>query len=157
MKKLYLWKRILIMFGIFFCLLTSVLCTNTIYQKHANNSAPNIEGQIDDFSQPITDIDTLIAGTINGYIYFGRDTCPICKQFNVALSTEYKSNPNLVIYKFDTDYWRDNQKFQQVLDQYTIRNVPCLIKKENSTIQVFGADDTDESISQNDLHQFLTT
>lgn len=89
----------------------------------------------DNFTTKITDINQLIDKNINGYIYFGRDTCPKCLDFNNILEKEYSINKDLLIYKFDTDYWRKDKNFKNVLEQYNISSVPILIKFKDGQIK----------------------
>lgn len=82
----------------------------------------------------IIDINDLINDKIEGLIYFGRDTCPVCNKFNEEfLNKELAENNNLIIYEFNTDYWRDNENFQKILNKYNITKIPTLIKITSDT------------------------
>lgn len=111
---------------------------------------------IDDFSIQITDIDDLLDNKIVGVIYFGRDTCPFCSEFNKIIKDNIDLT-NLNIYKFDTDNWRDNSNFQIALDKYNIIDVPSLVKIHSDfTVENYCPDEnsTDEEIITS-LNQFL--
>lgn len=113
----------------------------------------------DNFSIPIRDIDVLTKNKISGYVYFGRDTCSFCQTFNTLLKAQVQSNPTLIIYKFDTDAWRQDEKFQDVLEQYHIDKIPLLIKiKTDGSFLAFEVPENftnDEVISA--LHTFLSS
>ena len=135
--------------------LDNVTLNENIVESVGEDDTFNV-GQVDDFSVPIESIDSLLNNQILGFVYFGRDTCPMCLQFNKALAIEVKKIPGVIIYKFDTDRWRENEKFQKVLDKYDIKNIPCLIRITNSHSFILGSG-LSEEISQSDLHMFLTS
>lgn len=87
----------------------------------------------DDFSIKINDIEQLTDKEFSGVVYFGRDTCPYCSEFNKLIKQSELFN-NIKIYKFDTDTWRKNQKFNDILKIYNIEEIPVLIKIENGKI-----------------------
>jgi len=70
-----------------------------------------------------------------------------------------QSNPALIIYKFDTDTWKQNEKFQNVLDQYHVKGIPQLIKINADgsffTFEISENFTDNEVISA--LHTFLNT
>lgn len=136
MKNKLSINRIAIIFLLILCLLLTCVI---IYQYKKivdlNNDIKNImidmqnkdDIIIDDFSLPINDIDNLINNDFTGIIYFGRDSCPFCSQFNFILKNNIDIS-QLEIYKFDTDKWRNDTKYQFVLDKYNIENIPALVK-----------------------------
>ncbi len=82
----------------------------------------------DDFSIKIVNIGDLLNDRIVGVVYFGRDSCPFCLTLNGILKSEIDRNSNIIVYKFDTDEWRSNPQFQNVLDKYMIQSIPALIR-----------------------------
>lgn len=109
----------------------------------------------DDFSVQINDIEALLNGEIVGIVYFGRDTCDFCLTLNAILK-EYV-NEDLIIYKFDTDIWRNDDRFQSVLDKYGIKSVPALVSiNKDKTFAQFIPDETlsDKEVEES-LQQFL--
>ncbi len=66
-------------------------------------------------------------------VYFGRPTCPICNKVTPILE-EVLKNEKKEIYYFNTDEWRDNDKFETILNFYGIEGVPSIIniKKDKS-------------------------
>ena len=108
----------------------------------------------DYFTDQIEDIDLLLTDEITGFVYFGRDTCPNCLVFNTAMAIEIDSNANLVVHKFDTDYWRENENFKTVLDKYGVTKIPVLINLDNDTFTTFSYD-KDSTDLQSALHEFL--
>lgn len=103
----------------------------------------------------LDDIDKLINDKIVGYVYFGRDTCSACVDFNKNLEYEFNKNNNLTIYKFDTSYWKDNKDFKNVLNKYKVLLLPTLIKiNDDGSFQVFEFDSSKEV--QLELHKFLS-
>lgn len=125
----------------------------------AINYIDNEQKNYDNFLTPIENIRLLAENKIIGYVYFGRDTCPFCQVFNKLLCKEVQSNPTLIIYKFDTDTWRQDEKFQDVLEQYHIDKIPLLIKiKTDGSFLAFEVPENftnDEVISA--LHTFLSS
>ena len=112
----------------------------------------------DDFTHKITNIDDLLNDKINGLIYIGRDTCPNCLTFNEFLQEEFDRNKNLLIYKFDTDYWREDERFQNILDKFEIEQIPVLIRVEyNKSYDEFLFDENiiDKDTFQKKLNEFI--
>lgn len=110
----------------------------------------------DSFTIKIDDINKLLNDEIKGYIYIGRDTCPICLYFNEYLKNEYEKNNKLVIYKFDTDFWRNNENFEAVLNKYKVTSIPTFIKVESNENYIkFEANSEDENEIQKAFNNFL--
>lgn len=107
----------------------------------------------DDFSIQIDDISLLLDKEVIGIVYFGRDSCPNCAVFNDALRLILDELPDLKIYKFDTDFWRENIQYNEVLDLYGIDQVPMLIYiSEDKTIQtLFDGEKTVQEIYESIL------
>lgn len=104
-------------------------------QDAAPLSSPQTDAA-DDFSVQIDDISLLLDQEITGIVYFGRDSCPECAVFNDALRLILTELPDLKIYKFDTDYWREDIQYHEVLELYGVDRVPMLIYiAEDKTIQ----------------------
>ncbi|MCL1883640.1 MAG: hypothetical protein FWF81_07820 [Defluviitaleaceae bacterium] len=98
--------------------------------EHTRQNSTNdafIEGIPTDFLPLITDIKSLASGYYTGLLYVGRDTCPACLIFNVRLKNLYLNFNELSIYFFDTDYWREHELFETVLNKYGIATVPTLL------------------------------
>lgn len=107
----------------------------------------------DDFSQKIENINELVDNDITGLVYVGRDTCINCLKFNKILREEINSNPSIKIYKFDTDFWREDDMFQYVLDKYEIAQIPVLLKINETTYKKFIIDN--EKMTVNDYRDYL--
>lgn len=107
----------------------------------------------DDFSQKIENINELVDNDITGLVYVGRDTCINCLKFNKILREEINSNPSIKIYKFDTDFWREDDMFQYVLDKYEITQIPVLLKINETTYKKFIIDN--EKMTVNDYRDYL--
>lgn len=61
-----------------------------------------------------------------------------------------------MIYKFDTDFWREDEKFQNVLEEYNINSIPTLIKIDSDGKKQFLEFDTkDENEIQIVVRDFL--
>lgn len=102
----------------------------------------------------IDNIEKLLSGDFYGIVYFMRNNCPACVKFNEILELEYTENGEFIIYKFDTNYWRENESFQKTLDQYNVTTVPHLIKIENDGSFVAFEPTTEETLKE-ELHDFL--
>ena len=127
------------------------------YDTTASQSELN-EGVDDTFSRQITDINELLSGEFNGIIYFGRDSCPFCKQFNIALASIVSEN-SYMIYKFDTDYWRDHEYFDRILEKYQVTQIPTIVRVVGvNEFETFIYDESDDSIDrfEEELTDFLS-
>lgn len=82
----------------------------------------------DDFTVQMEDINGLVEGGFCGCIYFGRDTCPNCLNFNAVLKNIVAAENRIVLYKFDTDRWRQNENFQIILDKFSVSQIPALVR-----------------------------
>lgn len=129
---------------------------NYLNKKNVELDEEIVEEVYDTFTIKIDDISKLINNEIQGYVYIGRETCPICLYFNKYLKYEYNKNNELKIYKFDTDFWRDNEKFENILDKYNILSIPTLIKIDSSgNYKTFKCDSENEKDIQEALNNFL--
>lgn len=158
-------KWLALFFALILCMAISLIKesnNNDMYLMESQKDSIGVDqeedfcDEIDNFSIPITNIDDLLNNRISGFVYFGRDTCPMCLQFNHALSLALEKNTDVVIYKFDTDVWRTDQSFQKVLDKFHVTSIPCLVKVTNSKSFVFGSDSSSD-LSQSDLEAFLSS
>jgi len=152
-------------------LLASLICLSIVSlspEHFSTNNTQNLSQIIyyteepkihNNFSTPIENIDFLTENKIIGYVYFGRDSCPFCQVFNTLLREEVQSNPALVIYKFDTDTWRQDKNFQDVLNQYRVESIPCLIKinADGSILTFEVSEDFSDAEVISALHTFLNT
>ena len=110
----------------------------------------------DDFSMKINDIDLLVNDNINGIVYFGRDTCPICLHINKFLKQEFSKNNKILLNKFDTDQWRENEKFKIILEKYNIIQVPTLIKiNEDKSYESLSFSSYEDDDVEAQLKEFL--
>lgn len=137
-------------------LITSIeslkIITNYYYSKKVS---VNDDEVYDSFTKKIYDINQVINDELSGYIYFGRDSCPNCLQLNKFLKEEYVQNKELLIYKFDTDYWRSDENFSAVLDKYKISSIPTLILiNTDKSYEIFEFDNNETDIKAT-LHAFL--
>lgn len=116
----------------------------------------NDEEVYDTVTTKITDINQLLNNEISGFIYFGRDTCPNCLQLNGLIKEEYAKNEDLLIYKFDTDYWRSDENFTSLLDKYAVNEIPMLIYLNGDTVvDTFDYNLNSITNISVDLHDFL--
>lgn len=105
------------------------------------------EGINDTFSILLTDDTCLLNMDFTGIIYFGRDTCDFCRSMNVYLSKICKDNKDIVLYKYDTDFWRNSQSFHQILMQYQIEQIPAILKVDKyGNITQLSIKEEDEDI-----------
>ena len=112
--------------------------TGSVKETSVEAEIATMETVFDDFSIQIENIEDLLDDKIIGVVYFGRDTCPFCLTLNGILKAELDSIENIRIYKFDTDTWREDERFQEVLDKYTITSIPALIRiNSDLSIEMF--------------------
>lgn len=126
-------------------------------KKYNTNKEVQTDKEIYDyFTIKIDDINKLINDEISGYVYFGRDTCPICLYLNKFLEKEYINNNDLLIYKFDTDYWRENKSFKDILNKYNISTIPTLIRiNKDQSYEILEFHNENEEQIQLELNNFL--
>lgn len=64
----------------------------------------------------------------NEYVYFGRDTCNQCKEFEANIDKFNEILPS-ELYYFNTDYWREtNEKeFKNICNKYEVTTVPKIV------------------------------
>lgn len=132
--------------------------TGSAQETSIETEMSTLETVFDDFSIQIENIEDLLDDKVIGVVYFGRETCPFCLTLNGILKAELDSIENIQIYKFDTDTWREDERFQEVLDKYMITSIPALIRiNADLTIEQFIPDETasNEEV-QVYLHAFLT-
>lgn len=96
----------------------------------------------------------------NIIVYFGRPTCPNCNMFTPTLEEVLKSRKEKIYY-FNTDYWRSDEKFEEILTKYSINSIPVLIniKDENSFEKLDllgdGLDLTDTDLVKQEIVKFI--
>ena len=59
----------------------------------------------------------------NYIVYFGRPTCIDCVKFEPTLLAHLESTGHEVYY-FNTDYWKNNPEFEDILSNYQVDSVP---------------------------------
>ena len=131
---------------------------NDIYDFYDNTEVnQNDQAAYDDFSVQIDDISLLLCDKISGIIYFGRDTCSFCLAFNTILQNAYTNAKDVVIYKFDTDFWREDADYQKILEKYDIKSVPALIRiNQDKSYESFVPDEeANDAEIQESLQSFL--
>lgn len=132
--------------------------TDSVKETFIEAAMATMETVFDDFSIQIENIEDLLDDKVIGVVYFGRDTCPFCLTLNGILKAELNSIENIQIYKFDTDAWREDDRFQEVLDKYMITSIPALIRiNADLTVDHFVPDENinDEEVLTL-LEHFLT-
>ena len=85
-------------------------------------------------------------------VYFGRPTCIECVKLEPVL-LDYLESAGTKVYYFNTDYWKDDPKFEDILSEYQVDSVPMLIK-----IKSGNYDDKyipDVSLSEDELKESL--
>lgn len=73
------------------------------------------------------------------FVYFGRLSCPYCRNF-VSLLTKEKPS-NLDIYYIDTEDTDENLQIKKVRTEYEIDSVPSFIKITKNTFIKFNIED----------------
>lgn len=137
-------------------LITSIESLKVITKNYYSNKVLLNDKEVyDSFTIKIYDINQFINNDISGYVYFGRDSCPNCLQLNKFLKQECDQNKELLIYKFDTDYWRDDVNFSTVLDKYKISSIPTLVLiNSDKSYDILELDNNENDIEVT-LHDFL--
>lgn len=68
------------------------------------------------------------------YLYFGRDTCPDCRQFQPMLDKAIAETKQKVYY-YDTIARGQDANFNEVLDTFGVVWLPTLLKLEKGEIK----------------------
>ncbi|AEG61416.1 thioredoxin family protein [Desulforamulus ruminis] len=112
-------------------------------------------------------LDITVANTFyeisDGFVYFGRPTCPSCELFKPLL-TEVAKEENIQVYYFNTDYFRNNSllteaELKEIFEKYQIQQVPILIKLVNGSLDSsFGANFIEEESGKikEEIRDFVT-
>jgi len=67
------------------------------------------------------------------YLYFGRDTCSYCREFE-PLMNEAIQETGTKVYKYDTDKHKNDGDFQDILDANEVKTVPKLVRLEKGVV-----------------------
>ena len=78
------------------------------------------------------------------YIYFGRPTCVSCVEFASYLE-KYLDESGWVVYYFDTEYWKDNPRYDLILEKYQVATVPLLVETMDGEFRSYYEFDPDAS------------
>ncbi len=129
---------------------------NSIYNSEFNE--PNYE--------EFTKIDNAfgIYDISDGYVYFGRDNCPVCNIFAPVLD-EVALEMDAPILYYDTEDFKSYDDFGLLMDEYEVEEVPYLIYIDNGLItksyqySTFGSnydiDDEGIDILKSDIKAFM--
>lgn len=66
-------------------------------------------------------------------LYFGRDSCPNCKQFFPKLK-KIMNKKKMTLYYYDIDEHRQDEKFKGELNRYQVKEIPYVMIYKNETI-----------------------
>ncbi|MBC1561555.1 thioredoxin family protein [Listeria booriae] len=74
------------------------------------------------------------------YIYFGRPTCSVCKQFQPKLEKALEKQKEAAFY-YDTDSHRTDKDFKKVIEEFDLVELPYLIKiKQGAIVDAMKSD-----------------
>ncbi|WP_454192708.1 thioredoxin family protein [Paenibacillus sp. Marseille-Q7038] len=78
------------------------------------------------------EVSTFLENDQSGFLYVGRPTCPVCREFMPKLEDASQSTGQTVFY-YNTDEGReqDEAKLRALLDELEIESVPALLYIEN--------------------------
>lgn len=74
------------------------------------------------------------------YVYFGRATCPYCREFVKDLKY-YTLNKENMVYYIDTENTDIDSSIQLIRKEYQVEFVPTFIKFEKNIRSVFNSDE----------------
>ena len=79
------------------------------------------------------------------YVYIGRPTCTVCKEFEPKLRDILnKINKNLFYYNTEAPA-SQKQEIRDYLEKYNVKTIPCILYIENGkTIKLYDCQDTKE-------------
>lgn len=96
-----------------------------------NNSLSDYSNNVKSFKK----IDTKkflmkVANSDNFFIYFGRATCPYCRDFVLELKEVAEDN-QINIFYLDTENTESNLELQKIREEYNVEYVPTLLYMQN--------------------------
>lgn len=74
------------------------------------------------------------------YVYFGRATCPYCREFVKDLKY-YTLNKENMVYYIDTENTDIDSSIQRIRKEYQVEFVPTFIKFDKKVSSVFNSDE----------------
>lgn len=102
-----------------------------------------------------TDIETLYDTSGPQVVYFGRKTCGSCREAEQHVSEAERNNKTFIRY-FDTDAHRDDPRFQQVMEDFRVTEVPYIVKiQDGEYVDGLSLVDQDGKIAVEALNEFL--
>lgn len=91
------------------------------------------------------------------YVYFGRPTCPDCQKFESGLK-QVMNETDIPVYYFNTLYWKDHKRYNEILKKYHITAVPSLVNIQSGnhyiTLDLEHYSNSDNS--QKEIKDFLS-
>ena len=148
MKKIY-WFALLIV------LIFPILEGCSIETKDSSESEnSSIQNDFKEYEKNVRDFKKINANQLNSKIeneekyivYFGRPTCPYCRDF-VPYLNEIATNNKLVIYYVNTDNTESDADLKKLRKDLKIERVPSLLKiektNESDQISYFGMNQLD--------------
>lgn len=99
----------------------------------------------------------------NGYIYFGRPTCPSCRLFEPILKLIAEER-HIKIKYFNSDYFRKEKKasdeeLMKLFEKYEVARIPLLVYiKDGKLYEAFGAElsgNKDQSMVYKEINDML--
>ena len=101
---------------------------------------------------------------VDGFVYFGRDTCPVCYRF-MPILFDVVNEEQIQVFYFDTVYFRNhslltNDELQSIFADYQITHVPIIIRLtdgqlDSSFTPAFSDDEDNINIVKNSTRDFL--
>lgn len=70
------------------------------------------------------------------YLYFGRDTCLYCREFEPLMNAVIQET-GAKVYKYDTDTHKNDQNFQAIITANEVETVPKLVRLERGVVTDF--------------------
>ena len=147
-------NKILIILNVII-LIGAVFFINYAETKPNQNQSEEVEIIEDTFSTPLTSIEQMEDEKFNGVVYFGRDTCPNCLTINEFLKKFHEDNPTETIYKFDTEYWKQDSDYESVLAKYEIESIPLLMKFEKGEV-IDRLEFSEEVVTKSEMERIIT-
>ena len=102
-----------------------------------------------------TDIEALYNTSGPQVVYFGGETCGSCREAEQHVSEAERNNKTFIRY-FDTDTHRDDPRFQQVMEDFRVTEVPYIVKiQDGEYVDGLSLVDQDGKIAVEALNEFL--
>ncbi len=94
------------------------------------------------------------------FVYFGRESCDSCKEaiklIRIAVKMPRTEEKGLKILQFDTDLYRGDELFPQIIEDFNVKEVPYIVKiQDGAYVSGISVISEDGNMDRERLWKFL--